>query len=156
MFSGVPEPNKPVQSSNALDDLLSLGGNPFADFGAPTTSATDTFATTTTATDNNINSNMWGANGFAGGANVFQQQPTLQAQPFGNANDLSGFFNTNEPSVFDPLGDISTTKSAQIVPQQAVAPQPAKAAPAKILTGDLESSLTSLVENLTMDSGKYC
>ncbi|CAG9832366.1 unnamed protein product [Diabrotica balteata] len=147
-----PEAARPAQSSNALDDLLSLGGNPFADFSAAPVATTaaplgqDAFGSTTATTDNN----MWGTNGF-GGNNLFQAQP-IQAQPFGNANDLSGLFNTNEPSVFDPLGD-SKTMSAQIIQQQPVAAQPPKAAPAKLLTGDLESSLTSLVDNLTMDSG---
>lgn len=151
LFSSGPPPEaaKPTQSSNALDDLLSLGGNPFADFSVPTTTAPlvqDAFGAAT-----NVDNNLWGANGFASN-NIFQAQPPVQAQPFGNSTDLSGFFNTNEPSVFDPLGE-SKSSNVQVMQQQPIAHQPPKPAPTKLLTGDLESSLTSLVDNLTMDSG---
>ncbi|CAG9864571.1 unnamed protein product [Phyllotreta striolata] len=146
--TAVSEPVKPQQTFNALDDLLSLGGNPFADFGAPTTTGSNTFNSTTTTVGDN---NMWG--GVVSASNAFQQQqqqqPMVQAQTFGNGNDFSGLFNADEPSVFDPLGD----NKSRMVPQQPVVAQPVKAAPTKILTGDLESSLTSLVENLTMDAG---
>ncbi|KAJ8968897.1 hypothetical protein NQ317_008834 [Molorchus minor] len=118
---------------------------------APTTSAAtgngDFFSMTTSAADStNMTNSMWASNGFGTVNNL--AQPTTQA--FNTANDLSGLFNTNEPSVFDPLSD--QNKTAPVVPQpvtnQPQRPQP----PSKILTGDLESSLTSLVENLTMDS----
>ncbi|XP_018570407.1 phosphatidylinositol-binding clathrin assembly protein LAP-like [Anoplophora glabripennis] len=150
--SGITAAPSQAQSSNALDDLLSLGNNPFADFSTPATSVgptnTDFFSvTSTTAESTTVTNNMWATNGFAA-TNAFQQPA---AQPFSAANDLSGLFNTNEPSVFDPLADPTKTTSAipQPVSNQPQRPPP----PSKILTGDLESSLTSLVENLTMDSG---
>lgn len=155
---GAPAPTSTqAQATNALDDLLSLGGNPFADFSTPAiptstasvpSSAPDFFSDSSTT---NGSANMWASNGF-GNANVFQQPPT---QPFASAaNNLSGLFNTNEPSVFDPLAD--PMKTAAPVPQANAVQAPQRPpAPSKILTGDLESSLTSLVENLTMDSGEF-
>lgn len=156
---GAPVPtSNQAQPTNALDDLLSLGGNPFADFSTPAPTATTTNNSIPSAAPDffsdssvtNGSANMWTTNGF-GNANVFQQSAT---QPFGSAtNNLSGLFNTNEPSVFDPLAD--PMKSAPVVPQTNAVQAPQRPpAPSKILTGDLESSLNSLVENLAMDSGK--
>ncbi|KAJ8942090.1 hypothetical protein NQ314_010163 [Rhamnusium bicolor] len=147
---GMAAPPSQTQSTNAIDDLLSLGNNPFADFSGPAASAGTTngdfFSMSASTVD--TTSNMWATNGFAT-ANVFQQTTTTQS--FNTSNDLSGLFNTNEPSVFDPLAD--PTKAVPVAPQ-AVSTQPQRpAAPSKILTGDLESSLTSLVENLSIDSG---
>lgn len=150
--SGIAAPPSQAQSSNALDDLLSLGNNPFADFSTPATSvgvtSTDFFSVTSTTVEaTSTTNNIWATNGF-GATNAFQQPST---QPFSAANDLSGLFNTNEPSVFDPLAEPS--KTTPVIPQP-VSNQPQRPPPpSKILTGDLESSLTSLVENLTMDSG---
>lgn len=156
--SGNAPSSTQVQSGNALDDLLSLGGNPFADFTAPPqppdNGSNDLFAvgkTDTTDITNGV-TNMWGSNNF-GAANVFQQQQQSAGIAPTNANNLSGLFNTNEPSVFDPLED--PPKTVPVQPQPAPV-QPQRPNPSKILTGDLESSLTSLVENLTMDSGKAC
>lgn len=95
--------------------------------------------------------NMWG-NGMAS-TNVFQapmqQQAPPTQQPF---NDFTGVFNTAEPSVFDPLGS-AEPKQLPVVPPQPNMPPQRPPQPSKILTGDLESSLNSLVENLSMDSG---
>ncbi|XP_008191828.1 phosphatidylinositol-binding clathrin assembly protein LAP-like isoform X1 [Tribolium castaneum] len=133
-----PAPPPSTQPTNALDDLLSLG-NPFADFSAPSSTATDAnlFAAPPAATT--AAPNMW-ANGFPANAQ-FQPPPT---QTTFASNNLSGLFNTNEPSVFDP----EASKQPPVVAQ----PQ-RPAQPSKLLTGDLETSLTSLVENLTMDTG---
>lgn len=141
--STVTAPPQP-QPTNALDDLLSLG-NPFADFSAPNGNNGNMFgsAPATTVPANN----MW-ANGFPPNAANFPV-----AQPAFGSNNLTGIFNnSNEPSVFDPMGGQDQMKPAQM-PQQPVAQPQRPAQPSKILTGDLESSLTSLVENLTMDSG---
>ncbi|KAJ8919257.1 hypothetical protein NQ315_003840 [Exocentrus adspersus] len=151
---GSSAPSSQTQSSNALDDLLSLGNNPFADFSTPATSVatsnTDFFSgavTTTTVDSTSTTNNLWATNGFT--TNNAFQQPV--AQTFSAANDLSGLFNTNEPSVFDPLAQ--SGKTAPVMPQPHSNQPQRPAPPSKILTGDLESSLTSLVENLTMDSG---
>jgi hypothetical protein len=91
---------------------------------------------------------MW-ANGFPSTA-PFQSPPT---QTTFATNNLSGLFNTNEPSVFDPIASADASKQPQVMAQSVVPPQ-RPSQPSKILTGDLESSLTSLVENLTMDAGE--
>lgn len=157
-----PTAAAPAQtSSNAIDDLLSLG-NPFADFSAPASTA---------PTNGNLfgaapvvatapQTNLW-ANGFPPN-NAFQPTTQPPTQPFGVTNNFNNIFNTNEPSVFDPLGGgggvVDPNKQPQIMPQQNVPntqqqQQQRPQQPSKILTGDLETSLTSLVENLTMDAG---
>lgn len=160
LFGGesMAPPSAPTsQTTNALDDLLSLG-NPFADFSAPAANAPPSNGnlfgpapTSTTA------SNMW-ANGFVSNTS-FQPPPT---QTTFASNNLSGLFNTNEPSVFDPIPNLDSVNKppmmAQPTPQQQQQQQQQQppqrpGQTSKILTGDLESSLTSLVENLTMDSG---
>lgn len=123
---------------NAIDDLLSLGGNPFADFGAAP-AATNGF----TAPQQQPAQQQWTANGG------FPQTVGGQTQQFGANFNIFG----NEPSVFDPLGGpVGAPIPGMPTMTQQQQPQP-KPQPQKILTGDLESSLTSLVENLTMDPG---
>ncbi|KAK9693269.1 ANTH domain [Popillia japonica] len=152
-----------AQPSKAIDDLLQLG-NPFADmfqgtqappaatngnlFDTNTTTA-DFFNTSAPTTSAPTTTNMW-ANGFAAQPAF---APPTQTQPSFPPVNLSGsLFSTNEPSVFDPITPAMSTQPA--VAQQA-APQPKSSQPGqKLLTGDLESSLASLVENLTIDSGK--
>lgn len=139
-----PPATQPQQQSKAIDDLLQLG-NPFADVFSPPASTAATngnfFNTsTTTTTTATAQSQMW-ANGFV------QTQPTFASSNF------SGLFNTNEPSVFDPLGTVDATKPLQTA-QQPAPPPVTKTQPSKILTGDLESSLASLVDNLTTDTGR--
>lgn len=134
------------QPTKAIDDLLQLG-NPFADmFSAPTstfatTATTGSFFTTETDTAAPAATNLW-ANGF--NAQTFPIQTT-------NANNLTGIFNTNEPSVFDPLSS-DGNKFPQAAQAQPI--QQMRAQPQKILTGDLESSLASLAENLTIDTSR--
>lgn len=148
-----PPTAQPQQHSKAIDDLLQLG-NPFADvFSPPASTAASNgnfFATpTTTVAAQPQQSAMW-ANGFVSSAAQFP--PMQQAQPAFASSNFSGIFNTNEPSVFDPLGSVDATKPMQIAQP---APVPVtKPQPSKILTGDLESSLASLVENLTTDTGR--
>lgn len=135
-------PAAPAQPSKAIDDLLQLG-NPFADFSAPTSGAAadgNLFGPTSTAPA----TNLW-ANGFA--APVQQ----TQAPGFAPNNNLTGLFTSNEPSVFDPL---SGEQMRPQVPAAAQSAQPPVTKPQKILTGDLESSLASLVDNLTTDTGR--
>ncbi|XP_066145902.1 phosphatidylinositol-binding clathrin assembly protein LAP-like [Euwallacea fornicatus] len=133
--------------TNALDDLLSLGGNPFADFSvapAPAVSnGAPDFFSQAASQSTTANQNLWNT------GNAFQAP--LQQLPQQSFGDLTGVFNTNNSSVFD-LGS-ADPKQIQVVPAQPNMPPPRPAQPSKILTGDLESSLNSLVENLTMDSG---
>lgn len=114
---------------SALDDLLGLG-NPFADmFGAsgaapPATAAQPGVPTANGNTNMFVPQQEW-TNGFAAQPNMFNQ--------------------ANEPSVFE------SSQVAQLGNQPPVKPPPPTG---KILTGDLESSLASLAENLTIDSGR--
>lgn len=132
-----------------------ISGNPFADFSAPapitapvSNGVPDFFSAQPTTHPSANNQNMWGNN--LASTNAFQapSQPAQQ-QAF---NDLTGFFNTNEPSVFDPLAPTDQKHAPMIPPQPSMPPQ-RPPQPSKLLTGDLETSLNSLVDNLTMDSG---
>lgn len=145
--STMPAPAAPSsQPSKAIDDLLQLG-NPFADtFSAPAEANANVFGQEPAQPQ----SAVW-ANGFAPQTAQFPPQ-TAQFPPQFVGNNLTGLFNANEPSVFDPLAPNDPARSAN-VPQTAPQPVP-KAQPAKILTGDLESSLASLVENLTTDTSR--
>lgn len=139
------------QPSKAIDDLLQLG-NPFADMFAPAPGtaappATDLFGApgappSAAQTQPAPAGSMW-ANGFA-----TQPAPNV----FATGGNLSSMFNSNEPSVFDPMGG-GIPPSVPQQPQVQPARPPALAAQ-KLLTGDLESSLMSLAENLTIDSGR--
>ncbi|KAF5277595.1 hypothetical protein FQA39_LY06088 [Lamprigera yunnana] len=133
-----------IQPSKAIDDLLQLG-NPFTDMfsappSGPNATTTDFFGNSTVTTSMAQPTNMW--------SNGFTAQPSPGVFSGGN---LSTMFNTNEPSVFDPIASVQ-----QCVPQQQPPPvQPTRPPQQqKLLTGDLESSLASLAENLTIDSGR--
>lgn len=132
------------QPSKAIDDLLQLG-NPFADMfttsvTTASVSSTDFFSSSNVTTSMAQPTNMW-ANGFTP-----QPVPNL----FATDTNLTNMFNSNEPSVFDSIGAVQQTSSPQ-----PPAPQPMRPpAQQKLLTGDLESSLASLAENLTIDSGR--
>lgn len=141
---------QPTQSGKAIDDLLQLG-NPFADMFSSSAPAS------TAPTNGNLfgaapvtsqapTTNMW-ANGFAAPPSQFPMQ-AQQPQSFGG-NNFGGLFSGNEPSVFDQSG----ANPMQAV-QQPAQPSVPVTKPGKILTGDLESSLASLVENLTTDTGR--
>lgn len=149
--TSAPSQTQPQQQSKAIDDLLQLG-NPFSDVFSPpatTTAANGNFFATPTSTVTAQQPAMW-ANGFVTSAAQFP--PVQQTQPAFASSNFSGLFNTNEPSVFDPLGSVDATKLVQAA--QPAAPPVTKPQPSKILTGDLESSLASLVDNLTVDTGR--
>ncbi|XP_037027449.1 phosphatidylinositol-binding clathrin assembly protein LAP isoform X17 [Bradysia coprophila] len=145
------DPNQSAYSSKASDDLLQLG-NPFADmFGSPAPPA----QSVAPATGGN---NMWMGNGFNGSAGN-QNSSTNQ---FVSDSNFSSVFGASEPVGFDALGDVlkpaSSTGGGPIqqgnilaagVGQQQMVPQPASTG--KVLTGDLDSSLASLAENLTIN-----
>lgn len=144
------------QQNKAIDDLLGLG-NPFSDVFSPESTATLTasngnFFATPTSTVTTQQPTMWD-NGFESSDAQFVSVQRIQ--PFLASGNFFSLFNTNEPSVFDPLGSVDATKPVQTIQPAAAPQQPvAKALPSKILTGDLESSLASLVENLTTDTGR--
>ncbi|XP_015433544.1 PREDICTED: phosphatidylinositol-binding clathrin assembly protein LAP isoform X4 [Dufourea novaeangliae] len=112
------------QSQKASDDLLQLAGNPFADmFGAPQPAP----GQTATQPQNN----MWMTND-----NSF-------SSVFGNQDSQSGFDSLD--SVLMPAtvaGDNHISAAGQ---------QPNVASTGKVLTGDLDSSLASLAQNLTIN-----
>ncbi|XP_076300443.1 phosphatidylinositol-binding clathrin assembly protein lap isoform X18 [Lasioglossum baleicum] len=120
---GAPQAGAANESQKASDDLLQLAGNPFADmFGAPQT------APAQTAQPQN---NMWMTND-----NSF-------SSVFGNQDSQSGF---------DGIGSvIMPTAVAGDNHISAAGQQPNAASTGKVLTGDLDSSLASLAQNLTIN-----
>ncbi|XP_033365166.1 phosphatidylinositol-binding clathrin assembly protein LAP isoform X15 [Bombus vosnesenskii] len=113
------------QPQKASDDLLQLAGNPFADmFGAPQPATAST-----TQTQNN----MWMTNG--------------------NDNSFSSVFgNQDSKSGFDSLGMmLMPTTVAGDNNISAAGQQQNATSTGKVLTGDLDSSLASLAQNLTIN-----
>ncbi|KAK9875616.1 hypothetical protein WA026_009414 [Henosepilachna vigintioctopunctata] len=152
-FAAPPTQNQ----SNALEDLLSLGGNPFADV------FTSNPANLNTEKENIFDCGLSQTTHSTASSFMFAHDFKTQSQaPFGGSTQTTysssplqtSILNTSGPSVFDSkdLLDSVAIPSYQ-VSQQPAAPPQRPTQPAKLLTGDLESSLTSLVENLTMDSG---
>ncbi|XP_015433546.1 PREDICTED: phosphatidylinositol-binding clathrin assembly protein LAP isoform X6 [Dufourea novaeangliae] len=128
------------QSQKASDDLLQLAGNPFADmFGAPQP------APGQTATQPQNNMWMTNGNGFAAvppANNNFVTDNSFSSV-FGNQDSQSGFDSLD--SVLMPAtvaGDNHISAAGQ---------QPNVASTGKVLTGDLDSSLASLAQNLTIN-----
>ncbi|XP_032454652.1 phosphatidylinositol-binding clathrin assembly protein LAP isoform X37 [Nasonia vitripennis] len=113
-----------TDGQKASDDLLQLAGNPFADmFGAPAQPAAPVQPAP-------VQNNMWMTNG-----NGFSVAPPA-TNNFVTDNNFSSVFGNQD--------------------QQAAAGQPvnaasAAAAPGKVLTGDLDSSLASLAQNLSIN-----
>ncbi|XP_076300440.1 phosphatidylinositol-binding clathrin assembly protein lap isoform X15 [Lasioglossum baleicum] len=134
---GAPQAGAANESQKASDDLLQLAGNPFADmFGAPQT------APAQTAQPQN---NMWMTNGFAAvppANNNFVTDNSFSSV-FGNQDSQSGF---------DGIGSvIMPTAVAGDNHISAAGQQPNAASTGKVLTGDLDSSLASLAQNLTIN-----
>ncbi|XP_059219143.1 phosphatidylinositol-binding clathrin assembly protein LAP isoform X12 [Stomoxys calcitrans] len=154
-------------ATKASDDLLQLG-NPFADmFDAPLGAGAGGVATGAHKTNNNI----WMNNNGFNGSSV----PTAAANAFVSDSNFSSVFGNTEPAGFDALGDVlkpgitataattfigqSSANQTNVVTsgggldqqlqQQQQQQQPASTG--KILTGDLDSSLMSLVENLNIN-----
>lgn len=162
LFGSPPADAVPAtQQSKASDDLLQLG-NPFTDMfsdsqvpvEAPTISNNALFSSqqitgiqqTTASTGNAPSSapNMWASNGFTA-------QSTISSNVF-VTNNLISVFDNAESSVFDPL---STDVLKPAITQGSTPPIMScinTAPPVKVLTGDLESSLASLAQNLTISS----
>ncbi|XP_034253461.1 phosphatidylinositol-binding clathrin assembly protein LAP isoform X3 [Thrips palmi] len=127
------------QSSKASDDLLQLSGNPFADmFGsAPAPAAAPAPVPA---------ANSWMSNGFAGGA---APAPMANNNAFAIFGDAEA---TSNGSVFDALGEVLQPAGGSSVAVSA-AGAASQSASGKVLTGDLDSSLASLAENLSMNKG---
>ncbi|XP_065094230.1 phosphatidylinositol-binding clathrin assembly protein LAP-like isoform X2 [Ochlerotatus camptorhynchus] len=130
-----------VQLTNptkASDDLLQLG-NPFADMFGVSQPAAGTHSVTTTA------NNMWmrNSNGFNGTPGVIS---SVVAAPSSNSNTFVS--DSNFSSVFgatESVGSNATLSTAQ--------PLSTVQQPGKVLTGDLDSSLASLAESLSINKG---
>ncbi|XP_076300439.1 phosphatidylinositol-binding clathrin assembly protein lap isoform X14 [Lasioglossum baleicum] len=136
---GAPQAGAANESQKASDDLLQLAGNPFADmFGAPQT------APAQTAQPQN---NMWMTNG-----NGFAAVPPANNN-FVTDNSFSSVFgNQDSQSGFDGIGSvIMPTAVAGDNHISAAGQQPNAASTGKVLTGDLDSSLASLAQNLTIN-----
>ncbi|XP_043797055.1 phosphatidylinositol-binding clathrin assembly protein LAP isoform X10 [Apis laboriosa] len=128
------------QPQKASDDLLQLAGNPFADMfgGTP-----QSIAAPTTQTQNN----MWMTNG-----NGFAAVPPANNN-FVTDNSFSSVFgNQDSQSGFDVLDKILIPTTVAGDNDISVAGQQQNAASTgKVLTGDLDSSLASLAQNLTIN-----
>ncbi|XP_078042337.1 phosphatidylinositol-binding clathrin assembly protein lap isoform X13 [Augochlora pura] len=136
---GAPTTAANNEAQKASDDLLQLAGNPFADmFGAPQT------APAQTAQPQN---NMWMTNG-----NGFAAVPSANNN-FVTDNSFSSVFgNQDSQSGFDGMG--SVLMPAAVAGDNhisAAGQQPNATATGKVLTGDLDSSLASLAQNLTIN-----
>ncbi|XP_075146157.1 phosphatidylinositol-binding clathrin assembly protein lap isoform X11 [Haematobia irritans] len=155
-------------ATKASDDLLQLG-NPFADmFDAPLGAG----GAGGVATGAHKTNNIWMNNNGFNGSSV----PTAAANAFVSDSNFSSVFGNTEPAGFDALGDVlkpgitatsatvnnfvgqSSANQTNVVTsggldqqlhQQQQQQQPASTG--KILTGDLDSSLMSLVENLNIN-----
>ncbi|XP_055699060.1 phosphatidylinositol-binding clathrin assembly protein LAP isoform X20 [Phlebotomus papatasi] len=166
----------PTAPSKASDDLLQLG-NPFADiFAAPP--AAGAAPVVPGLAQQQPAGNMWMSNGFNGTAGAAPQQGNTFVS---DSNFSSVFGSTEPAALdnpfmmgeggaaaqvqkpgFDALGDVLKPGGAAGVSAQTsglpsagpqAAGQAAQPAPAtgKVLTGDLDSSLASLAENLTIN-----
>ncbi|XP_065332439.1 phosphatidylinositol-binding clathrin assembly protein LAP isoform X7 [Cloeon dipterum] len=113
-----------AQANKASDDLLQLAGNPFADMFGGQPAQPAAAAAAPT--------NMWASNGFSG------------ASPLPAATAAVGSNFVSEKAFSSVFGDASDS-SAQPAPQ---------AATGTLLTGDLESSLASLADNLTINKNQ--
>ncbi|XP_023316434.1 phosphatidylinositol-binding clathrin assembly protein LAP isoform X17 [Trichogramma pretiosum] len=116
----------PAPDQKASDDLLQLAGNPFADmFGAPAPQAV-------TAQPVPVQNNMWMTNG-----NGFATVPPA-TNNFVTDNNFTSVFGNQD-------------QQAAVAGQLANNAGGVAGAPGKVLTGDLDSSLASLAENLTIN-----
>ncbi|XP_058836404.1 LOW QUALITY PROTEIN: phosphatidylinositol-binding clathrin assembly protein LAP [Topomyia yanbarensis] len=148
-------------ATKASDDLLQLG-NPFADmFGASQNPATSTTSATT--------NNMWISNGFnsTSTGNSSVTIPSTTGNTFVSESNFSSVFGKTDPVGFDALGDvlkpgnigyIGQGQSAAITTQPTALtggsmPTSSSQQPGKVLTGDLDSSLASLAESLSINKG---
>ncbi|XP_023316433.1 phosphatidylinositol-binding clathrin assembly protein LAP isoform X16 [Trichogramma pretiosum] len=123
----------PAPDQKASDDLLQLAGNPFADmFGAPAPQAV-------TAQPVPVQNNMWMTND-----NNF-------TSVFGNQDQQAGI--DGYGPILIPLSSVVSAAShvSAVAGQLANNAGGVAGAPGKVLTGDLDSSLASLAENLTIN-----
>ncbi|XP_055691062.1 phosphatidylinositol-binding clathrin assembly protein LAP isoform X23 [Lutzomyia longipalpis] len=147
---GATKQNEAIPSgpTKASDDLLQLG-NPFADiFSAPP--AAGTAAPVAPGIPQQAPAgNMWMSNGFNGTAAAAAPQG---GNTFVSDSNFSSVFGSTEPAALEnPFGvDGGATGQIQGPQATAQATQPATGT-GKVLTGDLDSSLASLAENLTIN-----
>lgn len=143
LFSGPPQTNATSnsQSGKAMDDLLQLG-NPFADtFTSQSANATTTLPV---SAQNGVKctpvSNAWMTNGFSSGNSL--------TNAFVDDNSFNSVFGDVNHTASVSACSAATAMGMQAGIAQATA---TSAATNKVLTGDLDSSLASLAENLTID-----
>ncbi|KAF5277484.1 hypothetical protein FQR65_LT03821 [Abscondita terminalis] len=136
------EPSLSRTSNKAMDDLLQLG-NPFMDaFTAPSNTALPTTHQPT---------NLWLTNGASYG-----KQPVITNGSFVSESNFANVFGSTDTNTFDGLGGLlqPSNQSGQInVQNQQHTPNNNsnnQQNSGALITGDLESSLASLAENLTI------
>ncbi|XP_034944597.1 phosphatidylinositol-binding clathrin assembly protein LAP isoform X5 [Chelonus insularis] len=140
-------PSTDSQTQKSSDDLLQLSGNPFADmFGAPQPAAVQPPAT----------SNVWITNGNGLVA------PLTSANNFVTDNNFSSAFENQDQqttasqgiagSIPNPFIEDFSVSSSQAESGTAYATgQSTTSSTDKVLTGDLDSSLASLAQNLSIN-----
>ncbi|XP_055630905.1 phosphatidylinositol-binding clathrin assembly protein LAP isoform X4 [Toxorhynchites rutilus septentrionalis] len=151
-------------SVKTSDDLLQLG-NPFADMFSVAQPTPNTVPSTS--------NNLWMSNGSFNGATATGGGNPAVANTentFVSDSNFSSVFGNIDPAGFDALGDVlkpgnignsgqtQTTVGVNITSQPTAIPGgPVQAAtvqqPTKVLTGDLDSSLASLAESLSINRG---
>ncbi|KAI5718931.1 hypothetical protein M8J76_002521 [Diaphorina citri] len=126
LFGSAPASVEPVQTSKPSDDLLQLG-NPFVD---------DFTGAAAPGSQPPVN-NAWTSNGFNMNTTSVQQDSFVSDKAFS--------------SVFGDLDPSKTMPPPSTVPG-ALGSAPTPPAPkSKVITGDLDSSLASLADNLIID-----
>ncbi|XP_067615312.1 phosphatidylinositol-binding clathrin assembly protein LAP isoform X17 [Eurosta solidaginis] len=133
--------------TKASDDLLQLG-NPFADmFDAPVGGGVAAAATGGAQNTNNV----WLHNNGFNGAGA----PSAAANAFVSDSNFSSVFGNTEPAGALGMAGVQQqqllTQQQQQLQQQQQQQQTQPANTGKILTGDLDSSLMSLVDNLNIN-----
>ncbi|XP_076168121.1 phosphatidylinositol-binding clathrin assembly protein lap isoform X16 [Ptiloglossa arizonensis] len=136
---GAPTAATDNQPQKASDDLLQLAGNPFADmFGGSQPAPAQTAQT---------QNNMWMTNG-----NGFTAAPSANNNFVADNSFSSVFGNQDSQPGFDGMGSVlMPTTVAGDNNISAAGQQPNAASTGKVLTGDLDSSLASLAQNLTIN-----
>ncbi|XP_067013304.2 phosphatidylinositol-binding clathrin assembly protein LAP isoform X3 [Anabrus simplex] len=134
------------QAGKASDDLLQLSGNPFADMFGGVPQAAPVAVVQPSSQD------MWLSNGF-------RAAPATTNSFVSDQSFNSVFGTTDTGSGFDALGDVLQPiqphgiSAAGAPLGMSGGPQQATDSGSKVLTGDLDSSLASLAQNLSINKG---
>ncbi|XP_042864923.1 phosphatidylinositol-binding clathrin assembly protein LAP-like isoform X27 [Penaeus japonicus] len=146
------DPAAAAQASKASDDLLQLAGNPFADMipgpatTAPAPTQTYTNGVSQSVSQNSTSTGFVSDNAFdAVFGNNSTSQSTVPSSTF-NWPAFDGFGDILKPEGGSVGGGAAPVATAMGTPTQL----PASTQPSKLISSDLDLSLTSLVDNLNI------